>query len=404
MGDMGWLTGRLLVFALSGILTSVAGEAAGAQDRQPLPGADQAQAGAPAGSYMVTGRVICGDTQRPARFAQVTLLPTAGGSGGDFGGRGRRLSARTDLEGNFAAANVPAGDYFVTGSLTGYVNSSNYIQMALSAGTDPSAAAPGVSLLHVGTGGGSTSLTLQRGGVIAGTVQWDDGTPAAGVQVAAQLAPATGVSSDVAAQEAAVGGNRGFSSGGGFGGAQTDDRGRYRLTGLAPGVYLLRASLQVPVPIRGDERAFTRTFNLFVYAPNKMRQTEAGAVTIAGAEEHGDLAIILALAGMHSISGAVSSSGTAPVRSGTVSLADQTDASLNRAGFIGTDGRFTIVDVPPGNYSLSVNASAVMPGSGNGGQTAVRFQPLQESITVADGDLTGLTLNVTAATPAPGSQ
>lgn len=398
---MGWFTARLLPLSLLGLL----GGMAVAQD-----GAAAAQAPSLApvtvDGYTVTGRVLCGDTQRPARFAQVSLLPaTRSGGGDDFGGRGRRLSARTDLEGNFMVANVPAGDYYVTGALTGYVNLSRDIQSALSAGTDPGTAAPGIPVVHVGAGGSIAALTLQRGGVVAGTVQWDDGSPASGVQVSAQLAPATGVSGDMKSQVAAMGGNRGPNFAVGSGSAQSDDRGRYRLMGLAPGVYLVRASLQVPVPIRGDERAFTRTFNLFVYAPNKMRRTDAAAVTIAGAEEHGEVGIVIGLAGLHSVAGVVSATGAA-VHSGSVNLSDQTDPTLNRVGYIAADGSFTVADVPPGNYSLTVNASAQAPGSGSrggaspGGAATVRFQPLQESIAVADGDLTGLTLNVTPASPA----
>ena len=402
---MGFVRTVALLVCFCGFL----GNGAGAQDVPPPAPARELTPPAASG-YTVTGRVLCGDTQRPARFAQVYLLPTARDTGGDdLGGRGRRLSARTDLEGNFTVANVPPGDYYVTGAFIGYVNLRNNIQSALSAVTDPAVAAPGVPVVHVSVGGGSTALTLQRGGVIAGTVQWDDGSPAGGIQVTAQLAPATGVSSDEASQVAAIGGNRGPNFGGGSGSAQSDDRGHYRLTGLAPGVYLVRASLQVPVPVRGDERAFTRIFNLFVYSPDRMRRTDAAAVTIAAAEEHGDVGIVMRLAGLHSVSGTVSSTGAA-VRSGSVNLTDQTDATLNRAGYIAADGSFTVVDVPPGNYSLSVNASAQAPASGyrGGGQpagaTSVRFQPLQESVTVADGDLTGLTLNVTPASPASASQ
>ena len=78
---------------------------------------------------------------------------------------------------------------------------------------------------------------------------------------------------------------------------------------------------------------------------------------------------------------------------------------MNRAGFIGADGSFVVVDVPPGNYLLAVNASSQAPAGAVRGEVpasaGVRFQPLQESLTVADSDVTGLTLNVTAATASP---
>lgn len=366
---------------------------------------------APAEGFVVTGRVVCADTQRPARFAQVTLIPATQPFTGDFGGRGQRRQARTDLEGNFTLANVPVGEYFVTGNLSGYVNQTGEVEAALNAaqtggstpGTSPAPA--GVPMVHVSAGGATTALALERGGVIAGTVQWDDGSPAGGVQVNVQPATTAGVT-DASATVPRRGFGNGFNGFFGFPGAQTDDRGRFRLTGLSSGTYLVRANVQAPAPgePRGN-RGFGRTLNLFVYAPNKMRRNEATPVTVAGADEHGDIAITLGIAALHTVSGSVASTGAA-VRSGSISLTDQADSSLTRNISIGADGSFAIPYVPPGNYTLNVNASAQALASGVRGGTpptgsTTRFQPLQESITVADSDLNGLTLNVAAANSVP---
>lgn len=356
--------------------------------------------------YAVTGRVICGDTQRPARFAQVNLIPATDGD--DAGGRGgRRTSARTDLDGNFSMNGVAAGDYFVAGQLSGYVNETQQVQAALNAGSDAVAALTGVPLVHVGAGGGSADVTLQRGGVIAGTVVWDDGSPAGGIQISAQPVTPTGVQSTSATQAGnGFGRNGPNGGGGGFSGGQSDDRGHFRLSGLLPGSYLVRAGVQAPAPVRGTGRGFAPTLNLAVYAPDKFRRTDAVPITLAGSEERPDISITLGMAGLHSVSGTVGSTGAA-VRSGTLSLTDQTDSTLSRNGFINADGSFVIPYVPPGNYNLQVNASAQATGTGGrGGSTqnsgsAIQFQPLQVSVTVANGDVTGLSLN---ATPAAGSQ
>ena len=360
------------------------------------------------GGYTVTGRVLCADTQRPARFAQVNLLPAEGDS--DGGGRGgRRLSARTDLDGNFSVSGVPVGDYYVAGQLSGYVNVTQAVQNALSGGSDPGTALAGVPLVHVGAGGGSAEIALARGGVLAGTVVWDDGSPAGGVQVAAQAAPTTGVQGGSATQADTSGFGRngagfGGGPGGGFGGGQTDDRGHFRLSGLLPGAYLVRANLQAPVPVRGgNARGYTPNLNVAFYAPNKPRRTDAAVVTLAGSEERDDINITLAVAGLHSISGTVSSTG-ATVRSGALNLTDQSDSTLNRIGVINADGSFVIPYVPPGNYTLRATASAQAAatggrgggsaGSGGGGP---QFQPLQVSVTVPESDVTGLGLTVTVA-------
>ncbi len=339
--------------------------------------------------YPVTGRMICADTQRPARFAQVTLL-SATAADGSFG-PGRRSNARTDLDGNFLIPSVAPGDYYVTGSLPGYVNQAPLVSNTVNAGGDPAALA-GVPLVHVGAGGAATVLNLQRGGVVSGAVQWDDGTPAAGVNVAVRPA----ATSTPTGQQP---GRGNFGSGG----IQTDDRGRFRLSGLAPGSYYLSASVQVPAPQRPGDAGFSRTLSFTVYAPNKFRRTEATPITVGSGEERNDLTILLALSGMHAVSGTVSAS-SASVRSGTVNLTDQTDSSLNLNGTVSADGSFVVPYVPPGTYTMRVTASSAQPtfGRGGGGGTtdATRFAPVQESITVTDSDLAGLAITVTPATTA----
>ena len=391
MGKRRWLAAGVLAFAWS------AAVAQGTNEGPPPNGAVPSAAG-----YVVTGRVLCGDTQRPARFALVTLIA----ADQEEGGRGGRASARTDLDGNFTMSNVSPGDYFVTGSLSGYVNETGEVQAAVSAGTDPSAALPGVPEISVTAAGASTALTLQRGGVIAGTVAWDDGSPAGGVQVVAQVAPTASTTGAGATQATTSNLGRPAGFGGVPAGTQTDDRGHYRLTGLSPGIYLVRAAVQAPAPGGSQTRGFARTLNLAVYAPDKMRRTEAATITLAGPEERDDVAITMKLAGLHVVSGNIGST-SATVRSGTVSLTDQADSSLSRTGSIGADGSFTVPYVPPGNYTLNVIASTQPQATGGRGynpptsDSSTRFQPLQESLTVTDGDLTGLSLTVTPATTSP---
>ena len=340
----------------------------------------------------VTGHVTCADTQRPARFAQITLLPAAEDAEGSGGGRGgRRMSARTDLDGGFSIPDVPQGDYFVTGQATGYINETQAVQAASNADASD---VPGVPRVHVGTGGASVALVLERGAVIAGTVQWDDGTPAAGVQISTVPAP-TGSATPTAAAPSANGSAGGFR--GSYVGTQSDDRGRFRLMGVAPGSYLVRASVLAPMPQR-NETGYSRLASLAVYAPGKVRRTDATTLTVVAGEERNDLAITLGLAGMHNVSGTVEASGGS-VRSGSVLLTDAQDNSLSRTGTINSDGSFVISYVPPGSYTMRVTASSRASGRGGevASETAVRYQPLQTALTVADSDVTGVTVTVTAA-------
>lgn len=353
--------------------------------------------------YTVTGRVVCADTQRAARFAQVMLVPATNGTS-DFE-RGRMAVGRTDLDGRFTIDNVPPGEYFGTAELTGYINDAPAVRNALNQGGDALNAVSTVPRVQVSNGGGSLQLSLQRGAVVAGSVQWDDGSPASGVSVMVQPAPANGVSTGVATASIGGGFGRGFFPGFGNGG-QTDDRGHFRLSGLAPGNYVLRATVQSPLPSGGGgggggDGRFQRLMSLSVFAPNKLRSTEATVITLSPGEERSDVNVVLGLSGMHTVSGEVSSSAAA-VRSGSVQLTDQNDSTLNRRGIINPDGSFSVPYVPPGTYTLRVNASAQQQVPGRGGSpqdaTATRFQPFQESITVTDNDLSGLAVTVNTAT------
>ena len=159
----------------------------------------------------------------------------------------------------------------------------------------------------VATGGGTAQLSLERGAVLAGSIQWDDGSPASGVQVAAQPAPATGAGS--ATITAGPPNGSGFGRPGGFpgygNGGQTDDRGRFRLSGLAPGQLRPARERAVSVPQPPNGSRFVPLATLNVYAPDKLRQTEAAVFALVAGEERADLAVVLGLGGMHTVSGQV---------------------------------------------------------------------------------------------------
>lgn len=392
-----------VVLAIAGLAS--APPASPAQNA-PLPPASAQVPQPQALGYPVIGRVICADTQRPARFAQVMLIPAASGMS-DYD-RGRVANGRTDLDGQFTIPNVTPGEYFVAAQATGYIDDDARVRVALSQGGDALNSISSVPRIQVTAGGASVQLSLQRGGVLAGAVQWDDGSPASGVQVYAQPAPTT---TGGAAPPSGLG-TLGSGAGAGFGptffpgsgaGAQTDDRGHFRLTGLPPGSYLLRASVQSPIPQSPTEGRFPRLMTLSVYAPNKLRRTEAAVITLGTGEERDDVNVVLGLSGMHTVSGQVSSS-SASVRSGYVAITDQTDTSLIRRGTINADGTFTVPYVPPGTYTLLINASSQPQTNGRANTSSIdastRFQPVQESITVADSDLTGLSVTVTPAATA----
>ena len=383
-----------MVFAsriLFGLALAVASGAA-AQDAAPRLGRMLEPA---SGGGAVTGRVICSDTQHAARFANVMLIPVEEVSNPGRDGGGRRSGARTDLDGMFTAANVQPGDYYVSASSTGYVSDG---ALVAASGGDQASALAKLPTVHVAASSVSTvNVSLERGGVIAGRIQWDDGSPAAGVQVNAVAAVNNGQD---------LGRMYGFFGGPGGNFAQTDDRGQFRLNGLAPGTYLVRANVQTPVPGDALGRGFGgRQMNVGMYAPGKVRRMDAQTVVLHAGEERDDVNVVMDLNALHRVTGRVgATAGT--VASGTVRLTDSQDSTLTRSAQINSDGSYTLMYVPAGNYQLAVPFASSTPGQsgrtrGGDGQTnGTSFQPFQQAVNVTDGDLTGVNVTLTPATQA----
>ncbi|HEV2577715.1 MAG TPA: carboxypeptidase-like regulatory domain-containing protein [Acidobacteriaceae bacterium] len=375
-----------------------------AQDQGPRV---QLQIGAPQANQQrmlatVTGRVTCSDTQRAARFATVTLIGTdqanqTQGRGGYGFGFGRRVTARTDMDGNYTVMAEP-GDYYVTASATGYASPVAETAARLRSGSTAADLLASLPQVHVAEGGGGTAnITLDRGGVIQGKMQWDDGTPAAGVNVSVQsTAQSTAPATDLTRVVSQLGG--GF--GGGLGGFQTsDDRGVFRITGLAPGSYWVRATMMTP---SAEEGSVQRVSSIVMYAPGKVRRSDAQVVTLKSGEERDDVQFVLDLSTLHTVSGHVGSTDQGNVAAGVVRLTDTQDSSLSRMAMIQPDGSFAVQWVPAGTYTLAVsNASSVASQSfgrrPQGESAGTSYAPFQESLTVTDSDVGGIGVTLSPA-------
>jgi hypothetical protein len=110
--------------------------AASAQDQVASQPASSAYA-------IVSGHVTCGDTDKPARFAAVQLIPEKQQQtqNSDWGNvkdsnamaklleksmaqaqKGTGLSAVTSIDGRFEMPKVPAGTYYIVADLSGYLS------------------------------------------------------------------------------------------------------------------------------------------------------------------------------------------------------------------------------------------------------------------------------------------
>jgi hypothetical protein len=244
-------------------------------------------------SGKISGQVISEDGRALAR-ANVTIVS----AGADLTKIvSERRAVATDAAGRFEADGLVPAPYYVVATAPGYqpVEPLN----------------PVVPEFHYV--GETITLRMRKGGVITGRVTNAAGEPVVGVSVSALPA------------EAKVPAAFGFSinlGAGELGGRETDDRGIFRLYGLAPGKYLVVAGANgfdaSPTPFAGRVPTFH---------PSAPTRETATPVTVSSSQEVSGIDIRYRGERGHSISGKLSGGGQA---SGIVPMKELTLVLLKR--------------------------------------------------------------------------
>ncbi len=315
---------------------------------------------APSSTYgSIVGRVVSEDG--PLAFVQVTILPVSNRN------RGNSLRmATTDAEGNFKVDGLRAMAWNIIASAQGYV-------AELADEENPQ------TFYRIGE---QATIRMTRGGVITGRVISPGGEPLIAVPVAAQMVR------DAKGQPASVGTGSGL--------FQTDDRGIYRIYGLAPGTYIVnagRASGGVGGPGGGGGRFSPYEGNVPVYFPSATRDT-AIEVSVSSGGETGGIDIQyrgdkgFAVSGK--ITGAVAenSRGFGGGLGGGIGVTLMHVASgtvLNRTFVMSRNGAnvYALNGVPNGEYEVSAQRNA--PGENSAASAPRR-------ITVSGRDVIGIDL------------
>jgi hypothetical protein len=297
------------------------------------------------------------------------------------------------LDGSFRVDGIPPGDYLAIAELPGYLQLSLASADAMDekAFEKLEAELPSVQVTADLTS--DVNLTLRRGGSIAGRVRFDDGAPAAGVQVGLREMEANGTISRY---------SRSFAS------PQTSDDGSFRLAGLPPGKYWVQASFN----FSGTQRTFSNgngssTYSgspgsgLAVYAPDTLHPAKARVVEIKSDEQVGNVDIEVPLSRLHRVQGrAVRREDGHPLFGGRVILSDDEDDEFQRGATLQADGRWSIDLVPAGMYTL--RASGLLDDPGNGPATAEKLKGYfagTAKVVVVDDDVVTDDLLLDAATP-----
>ena len=338
----------------------------------------------PIGSATISGTVTVGDTGQPVRGARVSLngstrapetttpfvVPPAGSRGGGpgmSGGMSLSRSVLTDAQGQFSFGKLPAGQFTLNASRNQLLAAS-YGQLRPNGQGTVIQLADGQQL--------RANLRLARGGVLTGTVTGQDGDPQPFAQIRALRYVMT----------------NGLKRLQQTGGASTDDRGTYRLSGLQPGDYLIAAvpntgdfmsermmadsvaieqaimagpvqpaaapglpptvTVQVSPPQQGPSEG--PPGYLPTYYPGTLSVSQATAITIAANDERGGVDIQVMPVQAATIQGSV----VTPLAQGVaVQLNLLSDDPLNASTSpsstrMGAEGRFTFRNVAPGSYTV----------------------------------------------------
>lgn len=250
----------------------------------------------------ISGRVFS-DAGRPVKYARVELHRVSDTYSAFV------AETRTDAHGAFTFENVAPGTYVLRASQLGFFSEQS--------STEPIELREGQHLQHL-------DLRLIAGGVITGRVSDEDGDPVIGAEVLALQLQANGETVH-------------------HNSAQTDDRGVYRLFGLPPGQYVVGVRL----PDHGQSRQWTLR-----YFPGVLSHREAIPISVSGGQEAEGINIAFKpLKGAQLTGRVVLEKEGKPVRA-RLTLSGQAFLVLSTS----TDatGRYKFLDLPPGQYHVSV--------------------------------------------------
>ena len=294
-----------------------------------LPPRDNEQS--PTGTAKISGRVVAADTGSPIRRAQINI----NSRDANF-----NRNVATDSEGRYEFTGLSDGRYRLFVSKAGYV-ALEYGQARPFEAGKPLDIATGQVLEKI-------DFSLPRGSAITGRITDEFGDPITDVQVQAM-------------RYQFVNGQRDLVPSGRS--AQTDDLGAYRLFGLMPGDYIVRASLRDMPMGRPVEAGQNQTGYPGTYYPGVTDVGQAQTLTVTLGQELSSIAFPLVPARLSRISGTVMSSDGRPLAGAMVMIRPRGGPGLaalrNMIGNPGgnqvrPDGTFQLTSIPPGDYVLDV--------------------------------------------------
>jgi hypothetical protein len=330
----------------------------------------------------VTGHVYLADTRSPARGARLMVLPLSqlGFGAPDHespANDGQPHTAVTALDGSFFLPHIAPGQYVVLAFAAGYLSALDGIDFP--GGAEPNQVdlkamekklMENAPTVHVrGAESASIDIDLQRGAVLAGKVIYSDGAPAGQLQLLLQKPgepkPGAENAMDIVSMMRTLYLQQRMT---------TDDQGHFRISGIAPGSYLLAVTQNFEASANFGEdmvAAFNPTANstarrLTIYSGNTLHRKDAKVYQLKAGDAVDDIEITLPLSGLRSIRGSVAGKDGTPLNYGSLDLIDTSDSTIAFHAAVEVDGQFRFSGIPEGTYELKTSNGRVFENPPNG--------------------------------------
>lgn len=300
----------------------------------------------------ISGRVIDADSGEPIEGAQVLLVAADNGS---------PTVARSDAQGRFSFDGLAAGRYRAQAMKPGLISIVNV-------SVDASLVVEGDAVLT------TRDLGLRRGGTLSGRVTDGGGAPVAGLVI--QLEPADRDRESAFTPP-----------------VSTDGSGEFRLTGVAPGQFVLVARSRPSVA--GESGSASGL--IATYLPSASGREDARVLTIGAGQTLAGLDIVMQRGALFTVSGVIVNEAGTRVPGVTISLRPTAAAGSAVVARANPDGSFTVRGVQRGTYQLlaerePVNTGDPAPAAGAAASVPTPTVPAVSTVTVRDADLADVRL------------
>jgi hypothetical protein len=322
----------------------------------------------------ITGHVFLGDTKSPARKASVYLEPLASlqADAPPDPRSDRTVTAKVDalFDGSYTFTHVAPGSYYVVATSPGYVSPFFTLSRAEARSASSVWAPLGPqqkdardrilqSLPRVDVQSNqpasAADVVLERGAGISGNITYDDGGPAAGLQVQVLARLLQDGKETWAPLPFKHFGEQ----------ILTDDRGNFRISGLPAGKYAIEVALEVTNSktyffSSGASSTSYSPVTLEIYSGNTPHVKDAAGFRLQPREERTGEDIVIPISKLHTIRGnIVSARDGHVVNSGGVSLQNADDRSfVGNPSLMEDETGFTLSFIFEGDYILSCSGAA----------------------------------------------